>query len=976
MARPEVGPLGTVMSESHSEPSKEQHTSRWKGLRLRVLITSFIIVAAGAFLLSKRTVDPRETVARATKLKQAGRFKEAISVLDTLSDDQVPAAGLLVKAEILYHDLLHLSRAERAYRKLLEKQPDHVSGNEDIARLLATTGRRSDAVPHVLRLLRASRETDLLMLLARRGGGIADKQTLEDAASADPNDPLPRLGMAWMASAEGDFETAIPLLREVIERSPNLAAAWSLLGSQLAQFGEMVQLSNWARKLPESAKGYSVTWLALAQLAETTGQRPAALRCFYEALVREPESIQATFGLVRLLTAEEDQQAKEFLQKRLEDLQELETIQNQTLFSGRQAGVEDLIRLVRQLEKVGRLWEAYAWIRLGMEIDSTNREIRQLWTRLSQAADEFDLQQTTLASSPASHVDFSHLPIPNLDTVSEHAESLASRDEGISFRIRGSDIGFDFLFQDGTDWPPVKMFQLTGGGLGVIDIENDGYPDLFCTQGGLSPFPGGPAHSSDRLFSNQGGRSFRDVSHQAGFSDSQFGQGIAVGDLNNDGFPDLRVANIGKNALWLNNGDGTFTQETHAIPGDTDSWSTSCLIADLNGDGNLDLYDANYLAGEDVFERTCRREDGSVGMCMPFDFSGAVDQFWLNDGAGNFFDASEKLGITPNGKGLGIAAWRTGNDRHFSLFVANDTTANFYFRSFGEGENWHLSEQGVVSGLAYNSLGKAEGSMGIAIGDVTGDGQFELHVTNFLAESNTLYAASIPGSFKDVSSAKGLPLSTFDVLGFGTQFLDADNDSVPELFVANGHIQDLERWGRPFRMPPQLFRYRGGRFHQLETPRLGEFFQSKWLGRSVAKWDWNADLREDLVVGHLADPSVILENETSPVGNGLEIRCIGTHSSRDAVGTIVRAEIQGRHLFFQLTAGDGYQASNQRHLLIGCGRHDTVDRLRIEWPSGLTQEFHNIAVPNRIIVVEDQKSVSPMADGLSGSSRRQSLTGE
>jgi hypothetical protein len=235
---------------------------------------------------------------------------------------------------------------------------------------------------------------------------------------------------------------------------------------------------------------------------------------------------------------------------------------------------------------------------------------------------------------------------------------------------------------------------------------------------------------------------------------------------------------------------------------------------------------------------------------------------------------------------------------------------------------------------------------------VNGDGLLDVHITNFLAEPSTFYLAVGPGQFDDRTRETGLYGPSLDVLGFGTQFIDVDNDGILELFVANGHIDDLSRFGRPYRMPAQMFHWDGRRFSLVSPEELGPYFQEKWLGRPVARIDWNRDGREDLVIGHLEDDTVLLTNTTEAAGRYLSLRLIGVNSSRDAIGTTVVARIGERSLTRQLTAGDGYQSSNERRLIFGLGDARQVDELIVRWPSGTEQRFLNVPASQEACLVE------------------------
>ncbi|MFG0334905.1 MAG: CRTAC1 family protein, partial [Maioricimonas sp. JB049] len=541
-------------------------------------------------------------------------------------------------------------------------------------------------------------------------------------------------------------------------------------------------------------------------------------------------------------------------------------------------------------------------------------------------------------------------PLPEFDDGTLPAESSARQQgdanvaAGISFRNDAERVGLQYRYCNGTSGEPTRrMYEFTGGGIGVLDYDRDGLPDVHFTQGHPwgEPDPEGPF--VDQLFRNEAATAFSNVTAAARIREAGFGQGVSVGDVDGDGFPDLYIANIGGNRLWLNNGDGTFSDATESAGIEGEAWTTSCLLADLTGDGLPDLYDVNYVTAPDVFERVCPRPDGTPGMCMPFHFDSQPDRLLINDGQGGFVDATaERLPVHAAGKGLGVALWRETDTGRLNLFVANDTTPNFLFVSEQNGESPALQEQGIASGLAFNAAGKAEGCMGIAVGDVDGNGHLDLHITNFYNESNTLYAGLGGGIFEDRTRQLGLEHPSLPVLGFGTQFLDANADGRLELFVTNGHLDDLRASGRPYRMPAQLYAWNGERFVLADPKRLGAYFQQEWLGRPAARLDWNRDGREDLIVGHLEDDVALLTSAGRESGRFLALTLVGTGSGRDAIGTTVTARVGERTIVRQLTAGDGYQVSNERRVIIGTGEAKQIDELTIRWPSGIVQTFRGI----------------------------------
>ncbi len=869
---------------------------------------------------------------------------------------QVQLTVRLRRANLLHRHLFRLAEAERAYRAALEIEPDHVAANTGLAQLLSLCGRKQEATPLVLRLIRRNVETDMLLLLARGDMVVEDSALLTQAQSADPSDSNPLVGLAWHALNQEQFAVAEQRLQAALRVDAGSLPARRLLGRVLLKASRSADFADWSKELPPAAKDDAELWLVRGQMAEVIGDGSGAIRCFWEAARLGPESKMATFQLSLCLAKAGDDRAVAALRDRVQTLHALEELQNQILFADR-GHSEKLWPLAQAYESAGRLWEAYGWCQFAIRVGASTSELAAHTERMRDRLQGEPLQLVTDSANVARTINLTEYPIPSLQTNS----TTAARDVALlkttpTFREDSELVGLKFRYFNGVQGQPThRMFEFTGGGVGVVDFDLDSYPDLFLTQGCTWPPGSLDVSGGDRLIRNRAGASFDDVTSRAGFQESGFGQGVTIGDSNSDGFPDIYVANISLNQLWLNQGDGTFRDVTEAAGLIGQDWTTSVIMADLTGDGLPDIYDVNYAADEDAFDRVCQHSDGSLRACRPADFHGQADRLWLNLGEGHFREATvELLGETPLGMGLGIAAWDADGDGRLSLFVANDSTPSFYFRPDKKGDQiGRLRECGIEVGLAFNSDGKATGCMGVALGDIDDNGRMDLLVTNFYAEPNSLFINTTPGFFEDQTRQKGLAAPSLNMLGFGTQFLDTNLDGRLELFVANGHVDDLRRFNRPYRMPPQLFHMdEQGQFVELPRQQIGRYFEQDWLGRAVARLDWNRDGRDDLAVGQLDDPLSLLTNTTAEVGSHLALRLIGVQSNRDAIGTTVEARIGSRTMVRQLTAGDGYQCSNERRLIFGAGTDTQIDELTIRWPSGLRQHFSNITLPTELCIRE------------------------
>ena len=895
-----------------------------------------------------------------------GRLAEALGYYAQLPTgaDRETALGHSAAGDILLQ-MHHASAAEAQYRRALAIDPELRYARDHLAYLLGIEGRRWESLPHLFSLLRSNQfSLDHLLLLANHAAAIDKSEELKQFRQAAPDDPLPLLGEARVAIHRSQMQTAKGLLKEVLAKSPHEIEAVAELGQVLLNEADP-EFARWLLELAPAAEAHPDVWVIRGQWARQRGDLRGAARCFWEAIRRDPTHQAATYQLAQSLQSMGDAANAKVLSDRASRLQKL-YLETETLFSNR--GNLARIRSAADLtESLGCLWEAWAWHRVILSVNPHEQPSLEAVQRLAQQLRN-EPPLVLDSANPAKQLDLSGFELPPWD-----AESLGERSsaapELASFRTNFADVtagaGIDFRYFAGSDSYEGgrRMFQFTGGGAAVFDFDADGWPDLYLTQGCRWPPVAGQTEYFDRLYRNRGDGTFEDATDSAGLKEDRFSQGAAAGDFNNDGFVDLYVANIGVNRLYMNQGDGTFRDVGDAAGIHGEAWTSSCLLADLNGDGLPDIYDVNYLQGSDVYERVCS-DHGRPRACMPTVFEPQPDRFWLNLGDGRFAEHSEAAGLNAaGGNGLGVVAGDLDGSGRLSLFVANDEDANFALINITPepGAEPKFLERGVLAGLAYDGDGKALACMGVAAGDANADGKLDLFVTNFYQEPNTLYLQGADGMFTDATSAAGLRAPSYNVLGFGAQFLDGDLDGELDLIVTNGHIEDLSYQQIPFKMRPQYFRgLGGGRFAELPAAELGEFFQGKYLGRGLARLDWNRDGREEFVVSHLEAPAALLANVSAESGHFLAVELRGVNSARDAIGAEVTIAAAGRRRTAWLTGGDGYMASNQRQLVFGLGAAERVETVQVRWPSGLRQEFADLAADQAVVLVEGSPRTTPL----------------
>ena len=502
--------------------------------------------------------------------------------------------------------------------------------------------------------------------------------------------------------------------------------------------------------------------------------------------------------------------------------------------------------------------------------------------------------------------------------------------------------------------------EALGSGAAFFDYNGDGHMDLYVVNGADLPGHISPQPPRNALYRNRADGRF--VETAVGVADTSYGMGCSAGDYDSDGDADLFVANFGTNVLYRNEG-GRFTDVTAAAIPDSDrSWSTGSAFADYDLDGDLDLYVANYIDYQ--FETDSLGEDGRLKKdrrhYAPTEYPGRRDFLYRNEAAGRFVDVTEEAGLLSlEGRELGVVFFDWDGDGDPDLFQANDATPNFLYRNEGDGS---FSEIGLAAGAAYNEAGKPEGGMGTDIADTDGDGHLEIVVTNFQWESNTLYQSKGDGLLRDRSTASGLGAPSFNRLAFGINFFDFDRDGDPDLYVANGHIDDNIADFDPqvsHGQRDQLFLNDGqGRFAEI-SDQAGPFFQRAMVGRGAATADYDNDGDGDLFVVNSNQPAVLLRNDTASANHWLALRLVGTRSNRDGLGSRVTVRTGDREQTQQTRSSFSYLSQSDPRLFFGLGAYDRADRIDIAWPSGIRQQLKDVEA-DRILDISEP--IEPVAD--------------
>lgn len=492
------------------------------------------------------------------------------------------------------------------------------------------------------------------------------------------------------------------------------------------------------------------------------------------------------------------------------------------------------------------------------------------------------------------------------------------------------DLGVDFAFDNGAS-PRALMMESTGGGCGWTDYDRDGLLDLYLTQGGpLCPEPQDRL-KDDALFRQSTDERFLDIAALAGIRDTEFGHGVAAGDYDNDGFDDLFVANAGRSHLYLNQGDGTFLDGTDRFVGLRDVWSTTPAWGDIDRDGDLDLYVCNYNIYDPCHPVQCLDKEGIPSICHPRNVEPDPDEFFLNSGDGQLSECSQTLGLFgPGNKGLGVVIADLTGDLWPDIYVANDTTANFFFVNDGTGQKF--TESAMILGGAFNASGEPQASMGVGFGDYDNNGLPDLLLTHFTGESNTLYRNLGPQGLQDVSSLVNLRDASLPKLGFGAVMCDFNSDSHMDLFVTNGHIDPRYANSEGYEMEPQMFSFDGVLWRERSSS-AGDYLSRPAVGRGVASGDFDSDGDVDLVVVHHNSPATLLRNE-SKSGRRLRVALIGRSSNRNGYNTKVAIRLGQTEQTAELPGGTSYAASHEHVLNFGLGDFAGPVHMEVHWTSG------------------------------------------
>ncbi|MGC1906188.1 MAG: CRTAC1 family protein [Candidatus Acidiferrum sp.] len=506
--------------------------------------------------------------------------------------------------------------------------------------------------------------------------------------------------------------------------------------------------------------------------------------------------------------------------------------------------------------------------------------------------------------------------------------------------------------------PEKYLPETTGAGCAFFDYDNDGWMDVYLVNSGKCDFFNPDPPLRNALYKNNRDGTFTDVTEKAGVGAGGFGQGVAVGDYDRDGFQDLYITQYGRSILYHNNGDGTFTDVTERAGVGVTGWASSAVWFDYDNDGLLDLFVGQFVDFSKEKNKPCGvHEDGLRHYCIPQIYQPMPSWLFHNNGDGTFTDVSKSSGIVSHpGKVWGVVACDVNNDGRMDLFVSNDTVANFLFVNDGKGK---FSETGTEAGVAFGATGKARSGMGVDAADFNQDGWLDLFVANIDRENFALYQNNHDGTFDDLSAPAGVAKATKFMSGWGLKFFDYDNDGDIDLLLSNGNPDDLINalHGEVSYEEPLILFHRNGKAWEDVSVKSGPVFMTPMSARGLALGDFDNDGAVDVLISVNGGAPVLLHNLAGKQNHWLGIQLVGTKSNVDAIGAEIKYKAGDLVRTRTKVGGGSYLSSHDPRVVLGLGKHTTIDWVEVKWPQpgGASQRFTGLPVDRYIKIVEGEQ---------------------
>ncbi len=899
-----------------------------------------------------------------------GDTQQAIELLERIASpkDQwaMPALG---QAADWHRELKQWDEAETLLQRAMELSPDQPVLYRRMALLLNQQGRHFESAAYLKQLLRLQSitEEELYGLHSLCEPFVQSDPML----AADQQLAVDGLAKARLLWFQGDLEQARLLTEREYRAKPSDPSISAFLGRIFAELQDQAAVDGWLltldKKLVGSVESDSSTsslsqalqessvalkdlpdyWYAMGLIEQSRGKRESAIRCFLQSVDLDPTDRFSYLRLSQLLSQVGRSENARIAQQRFDDLARVDYV-----LTGLSRTDDEMYEVCQLLERLHREDEAFAWQRI---IGSTQTAQRSNGTdsikSLRKSGNDVEARRMQLCDLS---IDDWPLPLQaqsrQLDEAAVTQPSLAGMN--VQWREVAMGVGLTYRYRPSHSHSveQLNFHETNGGGIGILDFDNDGWPDVFFTQGDCD-YPDAAQSPNGELYRNLEGKAFEAIGVNALVADRRYGQGVTIADLNQDGFDDVLVANIGLNSIYINQTDGTFGRSDIAPEITSGSqWTTSIACGDLDGDQLPEVVEVNYVDDPLAFQATCQG-DAPVLACNPQRYRQASNRM-LSFKKDATWELMTDLQGQRGNYGYAVVIGNFDRQQGNELFITNDTDANQYWTHRLDDRSF--TEAAVLRGCAFGLLGNAESCMGVAAADFNRDGLLDIHVTNFTDEPSDLYLQTLAGYFENRFSAYQLGQATRPEMGWGTVAEDFNNDGWVDLAVLNGGLYFYHSGKERYEMRPQFFAGAPNRFTKLSAEDLGDnYWDRPALGRSVVKWDWNRDGKVDLLASHLDQPVALLEN-VSRQSNWLQLELIGTVSERDAIGAVATITCGTDKWTGFVLGGDGYLSKSEARLHFGISSYSMIDSLEIQWPSGEGSTWNQLRANHSYLCIEGE----------------------
>ena len=895
-----------------------------------------------------------------------GKLDEAIELLGDIPPEH-PEAGIpsLGASADWCMERERYDDAEQRYLKILEIAPTFNIARRKLAQLLNREGRRHEANVLIRELcLAGDVSQDELHALIVEADAMYDEPGTSSQSGNVTYTPIGKMGQARFLYTNHRYLDAANEVEHLVKSGEAIPAVIAFYGCAVAEAQDDAKFALWLGNINQEVKQFPEYWAAFGTHLLAEGKYKEGVRVLAEAIRRDPTDHRSIRRIVQAFRSLQDREFTDRFIERFESL--LRSVKTSVDIVDRNSSSSaDFEKLAGELTGLNRRLEAILWRSVGMiyhaATPGANAQLNAEMRMVLKNSTAFPSAEENLCG-----LAIQKYPMPEMSSVVTNARSAPAGPSTLflappaTFLNASNSVDLEHQYKISSQPRDrgFSIYQSFGGGVAVLDYDQDGFCDFYFAQGASDP-PAFVATESDifyRTLRNAIGMKLSNATEAAGAVEARYTIGVTAGDLNQDGFPDIATSGIGGNLLLINNGDGTFKPSVINVASPS-KLSSSLAIADVNGDHLPDVFVLNYVDDTEMTRSPEIDKQGNVLKAIsPFSFLPALDDLWINDGwcsdgQVNWTQSNVSNLVKDASTGLGTVVSNFDESVGNELFVGNDERANQLWVRDKSAGTW--LEQAVPLGCAFGGNGAPTGSMGIATADFDCSGSQDIHIANYYNEPVSLYMSSL-GMFRDKCVKYELSEISKSVLGFGTQAIDYSNDGWPDLAVVNGHVEDLEWKGEPFRQPMQLFANVVNRFQLVTVEDSSAFWGSPHLGRALARLDFDRDGKADLVATDLLGPSALLLNQTVTDNHFVGIRLIGTSSERDAIGAKVQVEAGEQTQTAWVNAGDGYLCKNDPVLIFGIGKQESIDQVVVSWPNGSKQVYTNISVDRFVLITENE----------------------